>query len=95
MIKALAVAAVLPALIVLAPPAHADTNTFIADLQAQGVPTGWPFVVQPVAGNNICTELHNGATPQSVVQQFAPIQATYAPAIVATAQRDICPDTLH
>ena len=83
------------AFLLVAPQAHADEGAFIADLQAQGVPTGWPFVVQPIAGTNICTELHNGATPQSVVQQFAPIQAPYAPTIVATAQRDICPDTLH
>ena len=78
-----------------APAARADEGSFIADLQSQGVPTGWPFVVQPIAGTNICNELHNGFTPQKVVQQFAPIQANYAPAIVATAQRDICPDTLH
>jgi hypothetical protein len=83
------------AFLLVAPPAHADEGSFIADLQGQGVPTGWPFVVQPVAGTNICNELHNGFTPQKVVQQFAPIQANYAPAIVATAQRDICPDTLH
>jgi hypothetical protein len=79
----------------VAPQAHADEGTFMADLQNQGVPTAWPFVVQPVAGSNICAELHKGATPQSVVAQFAPIQANWAPAIVATAQRDICPDTLH
>lgn len=81
--------------LVTAPQAHADDNSFIADLQAQGVPTGWPFVVQPVLGNSLCTELHKGATPQSLIAQFVPIQAAYAPAIVATAQRDICPDTLH
>jgi hypothetical protein len=81
--------------LLVAPTARADEGTFIADLQGQGVPTNWPFVVQPVAGTNICNELHNGFTPQKVVQQFAPIQANWAPTIVATAQRDICPDTLH
>lgn len=79
----------------LAAPAHADTQTFIDDLHSQGVPTNWPFVVQPVAGTNICNELHQGMTTSDAIGQFAPIQAQYAPAIVATAQRDICPDTLR
>lgn len=93
--KTAAFALVSAAFLLVAPTAHADPNTFIADLQNQGIPTSWPFVVQPVAGTNICTELHQGMTPQSVIGQFAPIQAQYAPVIVATAQRDICPDTLH
>lgn len=83
------------AFLLVAPTARADEGSFMADLQSQGVPTGWPTPVQPYAGTSICELLHKGSTPQYVVQQFAPIQAPWAPAIVATAQRDICPDTLH
>ena len=78
-----------------ASPAHADTDAFMNDLHNQGVPTSWPTIVQPIAAVQMCTALHNGATPQNIIDSFAPIQAQWAPVIVATAQRDVCPDTLH
>lgn len=83
------------AFLLVAPTANADPDQFINDLHNQGVPTGWPTVVQPVAGINICTQLHQGLTRQNILDEFAPQQAQWAPIIVATAQRDICPDTLH
>lgn len=69
--------------------AHADDNAYVGDLQTAGVPN--LYGAQDIRmGNYICQTLHSGAQPD-----FIPILRPWAPAITMTAQRDICPDTLH
>jgi hypothetical protein len=63
------------------------------DLQAHGVPTGPPFTPIP-AGYTIGSQLRNGATPDSLTNQFGWLHS-YGPVIVDAAQHNLCPDTLH
>lgn len=98
MIKPLA-AALSATFLLVTPPAHADTDTFAADLQAKGVPlvavNGTPLIQPAITGPSICTLLHNGDTFDTAVQRFPPILGAWAPTIVSSAQHNICPDTLH
>jgi hypothetical protein len=80
-----------------APPAHADDNAFIADLQAHGVPMPWGPQAAIASGYRTCGELRNGAPVSAVETSAGPTLGGISPwgaVVTAAAQRDLCPDTL-
>lgn len=87
------IAACTAALIATASPARADDASYLAGLQAHGVPTGWPFTPIP-AGYTICGQLRNGMAPENATNQFGWMNGL-GPEIVAAAQHNLSPDTLH
>ncbi|EFG77112.1 hypothetical protein HMPREF0591_2980 [Mycobacterium parascrofulaceum ATCC BAA-614] len=79
---------------VVAAPAHADENSYLADLQARGV----PFLIPAKAvsdGYRVCSEIRAGESPQTAAQTFGIYYNALGPTIVDIAQHDLCPDTLH
>jgi hypothetical protein len=87
------------ALIAIASPALADDQTYLADLQAAGVPTTLiGGISRPGApldtGYQICAKLRAGEPPEVAATQFSWLNQ-WGPAIVGAAQHDLCPDTLH
>jgi Protein of unknown function (DUF732) len=84
--------AVMSAAVVVAAPAHADGNQYLADLAAHGV----PMVSQGNAldqGLKVCDALRAGVTPQQTFGNFG-VFTGFAPVIVDLAQHDLCPETL-
>jgi uncharacterized protein DUF732 len=80
--------------LLVAAPAHADNDGFIADLAAHGVPF-WGSPMQMTAmGYRVCGQIRNGEAPDTAATQFNWLNAV-GPAIVAAAQDNLCPDTLH
>lgn len=82
-----------------ASPARADDNSYLADLQARGVPAGLiGGLANPNgainAGYRVCGELRNGESPAAASTEFKWMNQ-WGPAIVDAAQRNLCPDTLH
>jgi Protein of unknown function (DUF732) len=78
--------------VVMAAPAHADGNQYLADLAAHGV----PMVSQGNAldqGLKVCDALRAGVTPQQTFGNFG-VFTGFAPVIVDLAQHDLCPETL-
>ncbi|WP_136246027.1 DUF732 domain-containing protein [Mycobacterium intracellulare] len=74
--------------------AHADDASYLADLQARGV----PFLVPAQAvhdGYRVCSDIRNGEPPQIVAQSFGIYYNAVGPTIVDIAQHDLCPDTLR
>lgn len=74
--------------------ARADDSSYLADLQARGV----PFLVPAQAvhdGYRVCGDIRNGEPPQVVAQSFGLYYNALGPTIVDIAQHDLCPDTLH
>lgn len=85
-------AAVAVAALILAAPAHADSNQYLADLAAHGV----PMVSQGNAldqGLKVCDALRAGVTPEQTFGNFG-FFTGFAPVIVDLAQHDLCPETL-
>jgi hypothetical protein len=92
-------AAALAALIGTAPPAHADDASYLAELQTAGVPTAmiggvWRPDAPVDMGHHICDAIRGGESPQSATSHFG-WMSQWGPAIVAAAQHNLCPDTLH
>jgi hypothetical protein len=81
------------AFLLVAPPAHADDASYLAALQAQGVPTG-PGFTPMTAGYNICMSLRAGMKPADAALNFGWMNA-WGPVFVDAAQHNLCPDTLH
>lgn len=74
--------------------ARADDASYLADLQARGV----PFLVPAQAvhdGYRVCGDIRNGEPPQIVAQSFGIYYNAVGPTIVDIAQHDLCPDTLR
>ncbi|WP_104151105.1 DUF732 domain-containing protein [Mycobacterium intracellulare] len=74
--------------------ARADDASYLADLQARGV----PFLVPAQAvhdGYRVCSDIRNGEPPQIVAQSFGIYYNAVGPTIVDIAQRNLCPDTLQ
>lgn len=74
--------------------ARADDVSYLADLQARGV----PFLVPAQAvhdGYRVCGDIRNGEPPQIVAQSFGIYYNAVGPTIVDIAQRNLCPDTLR
>ena len=82
------------ALIVTASPAHADDQSYLDELTQNGVPmrNGPGFAL--MGGNNVCAYLHHGMSPEGIARKMGAM-ADWGPAIVAAAQHNLCPDTLH
>ena len=84
------------AFLLVAPQAHADNTSYLGDLNAAGVPVIAGQNQELIMGNQICTALHDGMTPAAAsAGDFLPIQKPWGPQIVAAAQHNLCPDTLH
>lgn len=89
-----AVALVVGALL-SSPSAQADTNSYIARLQQDGVPMLSGTVPAVQAGLTACTMIRDGVTAQDVAGQVAGLwSGVLGPRIVAAAQGELCPDTL-
>jgi hypothetical protein len=89
-----AIAASAAALIATASPARADDSSFVADLQAGGVPMVQGPEKAVAGGYLVCSGLRQGLTPDKAAKVFG-MGNSFGPAIVAAAQRDLCPDTVH
>jgi hypothetical protein len=87
-------AACTAALVATASPAHADGNSFVADLQAQNVPMVQGPDKAIAAGYMVCSGLRSGLSPDRAAKVFGMGNA-FGPAIVDAAQHELCPDTLH
>ncbi|GAA4289696.1 DUF732 domain-containing protein [Mycobacterium paraffinicum] len=75
-------------------PAYADENSYLADLQAHGV----PFLIPAKAvsdGYRVCSEIRAGESPQTAAQTFGIYYNALGPTIVDIAQHDLCRDTLR
>jgi hypothetical protein len=80
-------------LLLSAPPAHADDQSFLNDLSENHIGTG--HLTSPLAlGHFICTQIRGGMSPADAAQMTSG-WGVDMPGIVAAAQRDLCPDTLH
>ena len=93
------IAAVVAAFALLtAAPAHADEQTYLADVAATGVPLGATGLANPDAqihmGYKICNAIHGGESAETAGQHFGWMNQ-WGPGIVSAAQHDLCPDTLH
>lgn len=82
------------AVLALAAPAHADDNAFINDVQSQGIPMPQGPTRALAGGYTVCEHLHAGMPPQAAASMCG-WMAAWCPQLVADAQRDLCPDTLH
>lgn len=80
--------------VVVAAPAGADDQAFIADLNARGVPQLIPPAREIGGGYQVCGMMRNGMSPEVAAQQFGMLNQ-WGPTIVDAAQHDLCPDTLH
>ncbi|MGO9352471.1 MAG: DUF732 domain-containing protein [Mycobacterium sp.] len=78
-------------------PAHADENGYVAELSAHGVPMFAGPNRAILAGYQICGQLRDGASPEIVASQYQYnwILAPFAPTVIDSAQRQLCPDTLR
>jgi len=78
-----------------APSALADSNSYVSRLQQDGVPMLSGTVPAVQAGLTACTMIRDGAAPQDVAGQVAGLwSGVIGPRIVAAAQSELCPDTL-
>jgi hypothetical protein len=84
----------IPALLAMAAPAHADGDSYIRYLNDHGtfVP-GINDAVRISRGSQVCTSLHNGMTPQQVLDAN-PIVYFDLRGVIDAAQHELCPDTL-
>lgn len=74
--------------------ANADEASYLADIQAHGIPMLIP--AQAVSdGYRVCRDIRDGQSPQSVAQTFGPYYNLVGAQIVDIARRDLCPDTLR
>lgn len=81
-----------PRHLLVAAPAHADDQSYLNDLNQNHIAT-WP-INDPVAmGHFICTQIRGGMSPADATQMTGP--PVDMPGIVATAQHNLCPDTLR
>ncbi|UVO12791.1 DUF732 domain-containing protein [Mycobacterium sp. SVM_VP21] len=84
------------AVLILAPSAHADDQSFLADLAAHGITDYWGQGPDRLVymGHEACNQLHGGGSRQSVVGMFGPLQAGFGETFTNAAQTQLCPDTL-
>lgn len=97
-------------LVVLAPSAHADKQTYHDYLLSHGVPPAatseWKHF--DTQGQFICSELRDGTAPALIVSQYnggfaswyvnhydGGFIAPYAQIVVEAAQSQLCPDTIR
>jgi hypothetical protein len=90
----LATVSTIPAALAMAAPAYADGDSYIRYLNDHGtfVP-GINDAVRISRGSQVCTSLHNGMTPQQVIDAN-PIVYFDLRGVIDAAQHELCPDTL-
>lgn len=73
--------------------AAADEQSYLNDARANGVPNGWPATDYAVllVGRTACDDLHSGRDPYAWGGNYL---AFWNAAAIASAQRELCPDTL-
>ncbi len=80
-------------LVVTASPAHGDANSYLAYLRDHGTfVMAYDDATRVSYGLHACEMLHAGMTPEQVGSSVSPSDAR---GIVAAAQHELCPDTLH
>ena len=89
-----ATALIISAALATAAPAHADGDSYIRYLNDHGtfVP-GINDAVRISRGAKVCTDLHNGMTPQQEIDAN-PIVYFDLRGVIDAAQHELCPDTL-
>lgn len=82
-----------PLAIICSAPAHADDQSYVADLHGAGV---WMVNenMWVINGHRMCDMIHSGIAPSTLYDQFG-LQNFQGPQIVDIAQRNLCPDTLR
>jgi hypothetical protein len=90
----LATVLTVPAAVTVAAPACADGDSYIRYLNDHGtfVP-GINDAVRISRGSQVCTSLHNGMTPQQIIDSN-PIVYFDLRGVIDAAQHELCPDTL-
>jgi hypothetical protein len=78
----------------VAPLAYADDDSYVAALNAAGVPLLGGPGKYVAGGYRVCDELRHGETPAGAATQFGAYNG-FGPAIVSAAQHELCPETLH
>jgi hypothetical protein len=74
--------------------ARADDDSYVAALNAAGVPLLGGPGKYIAGGYRVCDELRHGETPAGAATQFGMYNG-FGPAIVNAAQHELCPETLH
>lgn len=93
-VRWLATALMIPGALAMAPSARADGDSYIRYLNDHGtfVP-GINDAVRISRGSQACTSLHNGMTPQQILDAN-PIVYFDLRGVIDAAQHELCPDTL-
>jgi hypothetical protein len=89
-----AIAVLSAAAVSLAPASHADEQSYLADLQARGVPVVNPSLAVS-GGFRVCGEIRGGESLGTAANTFGILSPAWGPGIVDAAQHNLCPDTLH
>lgn len=80
-------------LVATASPAYCDANSYLAYLNSHGTfVMAFDDATKVSYGLKACEMLHAGMTPEQVGSSVSPSDAR---GIVAAAQHELCPDTLH
>ncbi|MUL64643.1 hypothetical protein BOO86_09235 [Mycobacterium sp. CBMA 234] len=92
-------AAVLAVGFVGTPPAHADDQSFLNELRADGFP-GLSFAGQQMPdgavvaqGYMACNRMHLGQSADDLIAQVNPNDTNIGRMLVRAAQHNLCPDT--
>jgi Protein of unknown function (DUF732) len=76
-------------------PADADGASYIQYLNDHNIfVPGINDAVRISRGSQVCTSLHNGMTPQQIIDAN-PIVYFDLRGVIDAAQHELCPDTLH
>ncbi|BBY41682.1 hypothetical protein MMAN_58160 [Mycobacterium mantenii] len=82
-------------LIATAAPARADGASYIQYLNDHNIfVPGINDAVRISRGSQVCVSLHNGMTPQQIIDAN-PIVYFDLRGVIDAAQHELCPDTLH
>src|ERR1700761_7878966 len=77
-----------------APAAHADVKGYLNYLASHHINTALNTPKTNVYfGLRVCDFLHTGVTPEQIAQEA--VSSADMPGIIAAAQHELCPDTLH
>jgi hypothetical protein len=89
-----AAALIISAALATAAPAGADGDSYIRYLNDHGIfVPGINDAVRISRGSQVCTSLHNGMTPQQIIDSN-PIVYFDLRGVIDAAQHELCPDTL-
>lgn len=87
---------VVVAAIFLAPAATADDQSFLADLASKGITNYYGNGPDHLLymGHQACDQMHQGASGETVIGYFGPLQRGFGESFLASVQSQLCPDTL-